>query len=141
MARLLDPLAKIPSVMSESRERGPSGWMKLSNTLMVLPPVMTIPFPPHGPISDWRMVIFVPLLMVTQSPLGLVTCIFWMVTPLWPDMVIGPEGVKFPPPPPLPPLLTLTVTEADAVFPAPSYALAMTVWEPLVDETVFQLQA
>jgi len=81
---------------------------------------MTIPFPAHGPISDWRIVIFVPLLIVTQSPLGLVTCRFWIVTPLWPDMVIGPEGVKPPPPPPLPPLLTATVTEAVAVLPAAS---------------------
>ena len=103
---------------------------------MVSPPLTTIPFPLHGPISDWRIVIFVPLLIVMQSPFGFVMCRFSMVTLLWPDRVIGPEGVK----PLLALLLTLTITEADAVFPAASYALAIMVWDPLLADAVFQLE-
>src|SRR4029077_8841061 len=120
--RFCAPFEKIPSVISQQPTSVPSGCMKLSKTLMVLPLVITMPFPLHGPISDCRIVMFVELLMTTQSPFGLVMCRFCTTTPFWPDKETGPDGVS-PPPPELALLFTVRVSEAVAELDAVSYAL------------------
>src|SRR6266436_9646949 len=61
--------------------------------LIVPPPEMLIPCPPHGPISELRTVIFVEFAIVTQSPLGLVMWRPSTIVPLCPLIFTGPDAV------------------------------------------------
>src|ERR1700693_671434 len=59
-----------------------------------LPPEIFTAFPPHGPISDLRMVIFVEFEITTQSPEGFVICRYSTIVPFCPLSLIGPDGVR-----------------------------------------------
>jgi hypothetical protein len=96
-----------------------------------LPPETFTAFPPHGPISDLRIVIFVELEMTTQSPEGFVMCRFSTIVPFCPLSLIGPDGVREEVV--VAGGITCTVALADWVGAAT--LVAVTVAEDLVDTT------
>ena len=68
----------------------------MSSTEIDVPPVMTMPFPLQGPISDARIVMFDEFESVTQSPFGFVTWRFCRTVPLCPLIFTGPEATNCP---------------------------------------------
>jgi hypothetical protein len=95
-----------------------------------LPPEIFTAFPPHGPISDLRIVIFVEFESTTQSPEGFVMCRFSTIVPFCPLSLIGPEGVRE-----VVVVGGITCTVALADWVGAATLVAVTVAEDLVDTT------
>jgi len=88
-------------------------------------------FPPHGPISDLRIVIFVEFEITTQSPEGFVVCRFSTIVPFCPLSVIGPDGVRVE----VVVVAGITYTVALADWVGAATLVAVTVTVDLVDTT------